>query len=830
MLKPTIGHASSKACIVLLLCAHASAFCQGVSGFVMNTDNAPVPFVNIFVRNTTFGTSSDAEGRYFLTLQPGAYELVFSSVGYKTKTVKVIINEKVITQNVWLESSSTELDQIVVRASRRDPAYEIIQLAIDNKNRYLKQVQRSRSKVYVKAMEVLDVKEKRKQEETTKDDTPLDMLEAARKKKEQRIQGLNLVEMQVILNYQYPDKYKEERIAYKAYGNKSGLFIPLFSETDFSIYHNLIHLKGVTETPVISPIARTSILTYKYKLEASLKEASGIVYKIKVTPRKTGNSSVSGYVYVNDSTWNINRFDLHFQKGGLRFYDAFRIQQDYHQVNDSLWIAFRQEFTYQTKQGRFKTFNGNTLIHYAEFENDVEFPPKFFGVEVAVTTKDAYEKDSSYWNSSRPEALKPDERRAISYRDSVEAAHNSDVYLDSVEARFNKVTLGEVVYHGLGFRKRQTERTLYISSLLSTVNFEVIGGFRIGPNVMYFRRFDSGRILFASTNFTVGLKNADLQGGVRAFVRYNPFRLGDVNFGVSRSFYSVNNFDAYLNQLRISNYILNDQVTAQHSIELFNGFYVSLETTYNDRQSVEDYDRTSILNSVIDETDPLIFENYQAFITNLNVSYTPAQRYMREPNQKVVLGSRYPTFHIAEKKGWNGVLGSDIDFDYVEFGVSQKLMLGVLGNSNYTLKLGKFINTKDLRYVDLRRFRQSDPYLYSDPLNSFQLLDTSLVATDLFFEAHHIHHFNGALINNIPLIKKLRIQTVAGAGALWIRQNGYRHAEIFAGIERVFKLGPRRRLRIGLYGVAAESNRTSPALDYKISFDIIDTWKRDWSY
>mgnify|MGYP001800991628 FL=1 len=71
---------------------------------------------------------------------------------------------------------------------------------------------------------------------------------------------------------------------------------------------------------------------------------------------------------------------------------------------------------------------------------------------------------------------------------------------------------------------------------------------------------------------------------------------------------------------------------------------------------------------------------------------------------------------------------------------------------------------------------------------------------------------------------------MAGAGAMWIEDQNYFYREAFAGLERVFKLGARRRLRLGIYGVAADSNQTSFDTDFKISFDIIDTWKKKWSY
>ncbi|QHT72263.1 carboxypeptidase-like regulatory domain-containing protein [Rhodocytophaga rosea] len=819
-------------CLTLLF---FPAFSQNISGFIKDENNNPVAFANVFVRELNTGTATDAKGYYFLSIDPGVYNLVYSSIGYQPKTIQVIISDKPLKQDMILPASNAQLNEVVVKASRKDPAYEIIQHVIDNKEKFLTQVKTARTQVYLRATEVIDVKKKKAQadkeeaEESSKEGPPLDQFAAEKKKEEERLQRINMVEMQLTLNFQYPDQYKEERTGFKAYGSKEGLFIPVFNESDFNFYQNLVYLKGISEVPVISPVSKLAVLSYKYKLEEVLVENTQVVYKIRVTPRKTGDATCKGILYINDSTWNINRLELTLEKGGLKFYDAFTIKQTYQNMGEEVWIPSRQEFIYQTKAGA-KSFQGNTVWVFTDFQKDYVFPPKFFGNEVSITTKEAYERDSSYWKSARAEPLTIDQQKVIAYRDSVEAAHKTKAYLDSVETRFNKITVGEVLYHGVGFRKEATKRNIYISPLLSLINFEVIGGFRLGPYVSYFRRFENGRRLYTSASFSIGLKNTDWQGSIGFWTRYQPYRLGDVSVRAGRSFHSINSFDAYLNQLRISNYILHEHVDLFHRIELVNGLYLGTELGFHNRHSVEDYDRTSIINRVIDEDDPLVFENYQALISTVRLAYTPKQRFMSEPNQKVVLGSKFPTFSISHRRGWNGLLTSDVNFDYIELGIEQNLLLGTLGNSRYALMAGKFVNTKNLPYVDLKRFRQSDPYLYSDPLHSFQLLDTSLSATGLFLEGHYIHHFNGAMINNLPLIKKTKIRTVAGAGAMWIQQSNYRYEEVFGGIERIFKLGARRRLRLGVYGVISQTNHRAPETGYKISFDIIDTWKREWSY
>lgn len=805
---------------------------QSIGGHVVDENNDPVPFANVFVRELNTGTATDSRGRYFLTLDAGIYNLAVSAVGFQTQAFQIILRDKPLVKNITLKASHTELDEVVVKASRRDPAFEIIQRVVETKEKYIKQTSSSRTQVYVRAMETVDKKKKKEPtvtEDIDKKGPLIDPFEEAKKKEEQRLRQINLVEMQLTLNYQYPDKYKEERTGYKSYGQKDGLYIPVFSEADFNFYYNLVDMKGISEIPLISPVSRTAILSYKYKLEEVLKERDQVVYKIKVMPRKTGDATCKGYLFINDSTWNINRLELTLDKGGLRYYDHFTIKQTYTEIEPDFWIPSRQEFIYETKAGASK-FKGTTVLAFSEYQRDYVFPNRFFGNEVSVITQEAYKRDSSFWNNTRPEPLTGDQRKVIAYRDSIEAALTNKHYLDSIEAMYNKVKFGEVVFSGVGFRNDSLKSNIYISSLLNTIGFEVIGGWRLGPNAFYFKRFESGRAISMSGGFNYGLKNKDIQGSANVWWRYNPFRSGDLSIRTGRSFYSINSFDAYLNQLRISNYILHDHVDLFHRIELFNGFFIAADIGFHDRQSLENYDRTSVINEVIDETEPLIFEGYQALISNIKFTYTPKQRFMSEPNRKIILGSKFPTFGLTHRKGWNRIFTSDIDFDYIETSVEQNLLLGTLGSSKYTLQLGKFVNTKDLRYVDLKRFRQSDPILYSDPLLSFQLLDTSLIATDWYFEAHYIHHFNGAMINNIPLIKKTKIRTVAGAGAMWIKENGYFHQELFGGLERVFKLGARRRLRIGVYAIASQSNFASAKADFKISFDLIDTWKRDWSY
>jgi hypothetical protein len=817
---------------------------QSISGNVYNMDNQPIPYANIYIRELQTGTTTDENGYYYMALTTGGeYQIVVSSLGYETLDMMIIVADEGLKKSLFLKASSFDLEEVIVRASKRDPAYAIIQNAIDNKKKYLKSVDSYKTDIYVKAVEEIDRKNRGKEkkvEAVPVDNGQIDginimggeltpVLTEAQKANMALLNRLNMIEMQVTLNYQYPKNYKEERTAYKAYGDKSGLFIPKFGETDFNFYRNMVKLTGIADAPIISPLSNTSILSYKFKLIETKAEGTALVHKIKVTPRKSGNSTVNGYIYINDGLWNINRVDFELTESGLKFFDEFSLKQDYREFEDSVWIVYRQEFNYETKVGRFQTFSGNTTLRFSNFQKDYQFPEKFFKNEVVVTTKEAYERDTLYWKQLRPEALTVDQQKVVFLRDSIESFVNSKEYQDSITADFNRITLLEIFWEGVGWRNNDKKSEIYLGSLPSLVDFSVVGGWRAGPFAYYSRRFENGQMMSTSGRLSYGLQNQDLTGFVNGWFRYNPHRLADIRLNIGRQFQSINNFDAFFNQLRVSNYILNDEIELRHRIEIVNGLYLSTNFSYNDRKSIEDYIENP-LEQLFPSEDILVFDPYQAFISDISLEFTPGQKYMTEPNRKIILGSNYPTFTLRHSKGWQNVFGSDIDFDYLELGINQDLLLGQFGHLIYNVNIGDFVNTKVLQEVDLRRFRQSDPIWYSNPLHSFQSLDTALSTTNLFVEFHAVHHFNGAFINNIPLLKKTGVRLVAGGGFLWIKENNFRHQEVMVGLERVFKLGARRRLKVGLFGVAADGNHTKPDLVYKISLDVIDTWKKDWSF
>ena len=82
-----------------------------VSGTVSGELGTPLPSVNIQVKGTNIGTSTDFDGNYQISASLNDI-LIFSYLGYKTKEATVTGS----SLNITLEEDASQLDEVVVTA------------------------------------------------------------------------------------------------------------------------------------------------------------------------------------------------------------------------------------------------------------------------------------------------------------------------------------------------------------------------------------------------------------------------------------------------------------------------------------------------------------------------------------------------------------------------------------------------------------------------------------------------------------------------------------------------------------------------------------------
>lgn len=79
-------------------------------------NNAPLPFANVYVKETKKSTTSDETGKYLIELSPGNYVIQFGSVGYESFESKAtIISGEITTLNCTLGSGNYTLKEVVIK-------------------------------------------------------------------------------------------------------------------------------------------------------------------------------------------------------------------------------------------------------------------------------------------------------------------------------------------------------------------------------------------------------------------------------------------------------------------------------------------------------------------------------------------------------------------------------------------------------------------------------------------------------------------------------------------------------------------------------------------
>jgi len=109
--------------MVLLIVSSASA---QIKGIVVDENNKPISYVNIWVENENNSTTSEENGEFTINCLPNK-NLIFSALGYEKKTVKAAESEKVI-----LKINALELKEVVIEKRFETRQIEIGKVKIES--------------------------------------------------------------------------------------------------------------------------------------------------------------------------------------------------------------------------------------------------------------------------------------------------------------------------------------------------------------------------------------------------------------------------------------------------------------------------------------------------------------------------------------------------------------------------------------------------------------------------------------------------------------------------------------------------------------------------
>jgi hypothetical protein len=111
--------------------------------------------------------------------------------------------------------------------------------------------------------------------------------------------------------------------------------------------------------------------------------------------------------------------------------------------------------------------------------------------------------------------------------------------------------------------------------------------------------------------------------------------------------------------------------------------------------------------------------------------------------------------------------------------------MGLLGRASYIVSAGTFLNRNKMQLMDYYHFSGNKTIFSNFDFTDFQLLDYYMYSTSgSFIEAHYEHDFGGFILNKFPLLRKLKVNELAGIHYLYTDKLP-NYFEVFVGIEKL---------------------------------------------
>lgn len=755
-----------------------STLCQAqLSGTVYDENGLPLPYVNVYVKNTSIGTTTNPEGKYVLELVQGEHEIVYQFIGYKNENKFINITDKETTLDLSMKPESYTLVEVTINADAEDPAYAIIRKAQEKRKYYKELLDNYECDAYVRGFnKVIKAPEKVLGIEVGDFEGALDSNRT----------GVVYLSESISKLYYKEGQAKEILYSSKVSGNDQGYSFNSAREMDLNLYSNTVQLNSNMGRKLVSPIANNAMSHYKYKLEGATYDSNGqLVNKIKVTPKNKYGNAFSGYVYINENLWNFHSLELDARKEATQipFLDTLSFKQIYAPLDDKLWIRMSNVANFSMGAFGFG-IEGSFACVYSNY-NLGEVEDNVFNNEIFKVEKDANERTDSYWDTIRPIPLTLEEKVDYRRKDSIKIVRESPAFLDSIDRAANKFKFKNLI---LGYTKQNSfsKTSTSISSILGNVRLNTIQGWNSTLKFGFDKRYNKAETKSLKTELALNYGLSEKVIRPRLSIAYqanwtNNLKI-ETELGKKLSQYSrtkpikdwVNSLYTLLSSRNYLKAYDKEFFTLKASSDLFPGVAGGMSIDYENRSALTNHylsdtrraeKNYSSNNPLEPSIDNPAFEDHQAFIFRAHLIFNIGQKVWSYPDWKFKMNSGWPTIGIYYKSGLE-ILGGDAKYHLLYTNISKRLQTGIYGQSNFRIKAGSFLGAKKPEYfIDYYHPNGNQTHLGFPREYSYCFLDLPYysISTDgEFFEVHAQHNFEGYIMSKIPFLKKLQWQLVGG--------------------------------------------------------------------
>lgn len=767
-----------------------------ISGVVRDSaTRETLPYVSIFLKNTTKGTTTDLYGRYTIVVnEPGT--LVFSMMGYKEHSVKVKADGVKRNLKVNLSPEFVGLDEIVVKPkhqkykNKNNPAVDLVKEMIDRKDLASPRNHRFYSVDHYQKITYAwnEFEEHKHTGLSRKFGFLYDHTDTSRYGK-----TILPVGLRECINTQYYQRDPERsRTLVRAQRNvgidevfpQDGVkktLDEMFKEVD--IFSNDIELLS---NHFVSPLSNNAPSFYKYFILDTIVVNGDSCVNLAFTPRTTEAFGFTGNLYVSmDTSRFIHHAHFNIPKDiNLNFVESMYFEQDFSRTADGTRTVDRDYVCVEFFVPALPRVYGERLNSYKDyaFDEAVEDTTLFEQSALVVESDHFDQQSAAAWDTLRHAELSGEEQRTDSLMKQLE---NVRFF------RFLKKTLDICINNYIPTKKEGSQ--FDYGPFFSTISANRLEGFRVrlgGETTTFFdKRF------FLNTYVAYGFKDKLPKGMASLEYSFNQKKLYHMEFPVhsltvfgkydigkvGESFVGYDNILASLfSRTDDRNAIYQKEAGVVYQNEFYSGFSYQLDYLYKTSYatwltSFNRYGQDGMLRSI---------DDYTMSTFRLMLRYSPDQKFYQSRRFRYNLNKEHPIITLTHTAAFEGVLASDYTYNRTEASFTKRFWLSYFGYVDLFLKATKVWN--DVPYTLLDVPDASGSYTMKD--QAFQLLDPVEFVCNQSLTWDVNYYLNGLLFNRIPVLRKLQLREFLTFRGVWGHLNDASNPKKASDVEGLFKL------------------------------------------
>jgi Family of unknown function (DUF5686)/CarboxypepD_reg-like domain len=790
-------------------------FATGVRGIIKADNGEPLPFATIYIKELGTGTTSNAQGFYEIALPEGTYTLSYQFLGHESQQKVVTVEKEFIELNITLKVQATQLREVIINSSNEDPAYTIMRKAIAKAKYHTQQLDSYSAQVYMKGTgklvdypwlaKKLIEKEGIKKGQAFVSESVSEIKYTRPHKFEEKVISIR-------------SDGKDNNTSPTGFINGS-FYEPTIAETVSPLspsafsYYKFEYLGTFTDREYqVSEIKVTPRLRGDNVVEGTIfiVEDWWSIHSLDVKTTRLGVKIDIKQIYapIENKAWLpvSNQFKIEGRFFGFEFvYDYLATMSKYKiQLNPKLIVPEMEVIDEKIEKKEAKAIEKKNPKKNQDLQERLASGKEITRKELKQIMKEqekeelkeskepevvsetyfkidsgAYKSDSLYWTEIRPVPLSQDE--VIGYKK-----------MDSLAVEERKKEEGDTIK-----RQKNNKRGFQPWDILIGDSYSISknSNFQIEFPQVWFNTVE-GYYLLYRLNYGIQLKDTSrTRINIRPTFRYSFARekaSGNINLTVRNRDYRlrveggrymqqfnadepilpiVNTFMTLLLEENLMKIYERDYLDVQYRRRLDDKYNIETNWTWArrramvnntnykwvNRDKIEDYTPNAPENLEVDTTG---FATHEAFTGSVTLTAKPWLKYRIRNGRKSQINNSTPTFSLMYRKGFDNVLGSDINFDQVEVGAKHSFKNGVRGRVDFNIRAGAFLNSDSLAFMDYKHFLGNrTPFSTTDPAGSFRLMDYYLYSTaDKYLAVNAHYNFRRFLVTSIYEVRMLGIR------------------------------------------------------------------------